>query len=88
MEWRSVPSSFWGRNMEIKNRLAKRRFYNITLDSDLIKKIKILSAQLGKRQNDMIEEAVQDVLKKYKDLDRLEPSFIKLLLLKTHPKDT
>jgi metal-responsive CopG/Arc/MetJ family transcriptional regulator len=74
--------------MEIKNRLAKRRFYNITLDSDLIKKIKILSAQLGKRQNDMIEEAVQDVLKKYKDLDRLEPSFIKLLLLKTHPKDT
>jgi metal-responsive CopG/Arc/MetJ family transcriptional regulator len=74
--------------MEIKNRLAKRRFYNITLDSDLTKKIKILSAQLGKRQNDMIEEAVQDVLKKYKDLDRLEPSFIKLLLLKTHPKDT
>ena len=88
MEWWSVPSSFLGRNMEIKNRLAKRRFYNITLDSDLTKKIKILSAQLGKRQNDMIEEAVQDVLKKYKDLDRLEPSFIKLLLLKTHPKDT
>ena len=88
MEWRSVPSSFWGRNMEIKNRLAKRRFYNITLDSDLIKKIKILSAQLGKRQNDMIEEAVQDVLKKYKDLDRLEPSFIKLFLLKTQPKDS
>jgi hypothetical protein len=79
---------FGCKNMEIKNRLAKRKFYNITLDCDLIKQIKILAAQLDRRQNDMIEEAIQDVLKKYKDLDRLEPSFIKLLLLKTHPKDT
>ena len=72
----------------MKNRLAKRRFYNITLDSDLIKKIKILSAQQDRRQNGMIEEAIQDVLKKYKDLDRLESSFTELFLRQTLPKDT
>ena len=68
--------------------MGKRKMYNTTLDADLIKQIKILSAQLGKRQNDLIEEAIQDVLKKYKDLDRLEPSFTELFLPKTQPKDT
>ena len=84
----SVPHSFLNRNMQINNRLAKRRFYNITLDCDLIKQIKILAAQLDKRQNDVIEEAIQDVLKKYKDLDRPEPSFTELFLIETLPKDT
>ena len=74
--------------MQIKNRLAKRKFYNITLDCDLIKQIKILAAQLDKRQNYLIEEAIQDLLKKYRDLDRPEPSFTKLFLLQTLPKDT
>jgi metal-responsive CopG/Arc/MetJ family transcriptional regulator len=74
--------------MKIKNNLAKRKFYNITLDSDLIKQIKILAAQLDKRQNDLIEEAIQDVLQKYKDLDRPEPHLSDLILLQTQPKDT
>jgi hypothetical protein len=74
--------------MKTKNRLAKRKFYNITLDCDLIKQIKILADQLDKRQNDLIEEAIQDVLKKYTDLDGLEPYFSELFLLKTLPKDT
>ena len=39
--------------------------YNTTLDSDLIRQIKILAAQLEKRQNEL-EEAIQDLLKKYK----------------------
>ena len=52
-----------------KNNLAKRKFYNIPLDCDLIKQIKIMAAQLDKRQNELIEEAIQDLLKKYKDLD-------------------
>jgi predicted transcriptional regulator len=74
--------------MQIKSRLAKRRFYSITLDCDLITQIKILAAQLDRRQNDLIEEAIQDVLNKYKDKDRLESSFIELFLLRTLPKDT
>ncbi len=43
--------------------------YNTTLDSDLIKEIKILAAQMDKRQNDLLEEAIDDLLKKYKGQD-------------------
>ena len=40
--------------------------YNTTLDADLIKEIKILAAQLDKRQNDLLEEAITDLLEKYR----------------------
>ena len=46
--------------------MAKRKMYNTTLDTDLIREIKILAAQLDRRQNDLLEEAIDDVLKKYK----------------------
>ena len=39
--------------------------YNTTLDADLTRQIKILAAQLEKRQNDLLEEAIKDLLKKY-----------------------
>ena len=71
-----------------KNNLAKRKFYNITLDSDLLKQINIMAAQLNKRQNELIEEAIQDLLTKYKDLDRSEPSATELFLIQTLTKDT
>jgi predicted transcriptional regulator len=44
---------------------GKRKMYNTTLDAELIRRIKILAAQLEKRQNDLIEEAIKDLLKKY-----------------------
>ena len=47
--------------------MAKRKMYNTTLDADLIKEIRILAAQLEKRQNDLLEEAIQDLLEKYKE---------------------
>ncbi len=53
--------------------MGKRSMYNTTLDTDLIREIKILAAQLDKRQNDVLEEAIQDVLKKYKNQDTQEP---------------
>ena len=71
-----------------KNNLAKRRFYNIIIDFDLIKQIKTMAAQLDKRQNELIEEAIQDLLKKYKDLDRPEPTSTELFLIQTLRKDT
>ena len=46
--------------------MAKRKMYNTTLDADLIKEVKILAAQLDKRQNDLLEEAIQDLITKYK----------------------
>jgi hypothetical protein len=45
--------------------MGKRKIYNTTLDSELTEGVRILAAQLGKRQNDLLEEAIQDLLKKY-----------------------
>jgi predicted transcriptional regulator len=51
--------------LEPLNGMNKRKMYNTTLDSDLIRQIKILAAQLEKRQNDLLEEAIKDLLRKY-----------------------
>jgi len=42
-----------------------RKNYNTTLRIDLIRDIKILAAEKDARVNDLIEEAIQDLLKKY-----------------------
>ena len=47
--------------------MGKRKMYNTTIDADLLKKLRILAAQLDLRQNDLVEEAIQDLLKKYKN---------------------
>jgi hypothetical protein len=46
--------------------MDKRKMYNTTLDTALVREMKILAAQLDKRQNVLLEEAIQDLLKKYK----------------------
>ena len=46
--------------------MAKRKMYNTTLDADLIREIKILAARIDKRQNDLLEEAIRDLLEKYR----------------------
>jgi len=51
--------------METLSSMGKRKMYNTTLDADLIRQIKILAAQLEKRQNDLLEEAIKDLLNKY-----------------------
>jgi predicted transcriptional regulator len=43
-----------------------RKSYNTTLSADLMRKLRILAAEQEKRQNDLLEEAIQDLLKKYK----------------------
>ena len=45
----------------------KRSPYNTTINNDLIKKLKFLSVDVNKRQNDLLEEAIEDLLKKYKE---------------------
>ena len=42
-----------------------RKNYNTTLRIDLIRDIKILAAEKDARVNDLLEEAIQDLLKKY-----------------------
>ncbi len=50
--------------------MSKRKMYNTTIDAELIKEIKILAARLDKRQNDLLEEAIQDLLEKYRYPDK------------------
>jgi hypothetical protein len=39
--------------------------YNTTINALLLKKLKILAAEQEKRHNDILEEAIVDILKKY-----------------------
>ena len=48
----------------------KRKNYNTTLRTDLIRKLKILAAEQDKRANDLLEEDIQDLLKKYEKQDK------------------
>lgn len=51
--------------MSVHTRKGGRKTYNTTLRIDLIKQLKILSAETDKRQNDLLEEAIEDLVKKY-----------------------
>ena len=51
--------------------MGKRKTYCTNLNAELMKGIRVLSAQQVKRQNELLEEAIKDLLKKYK---LLEPS--------------
>ena len=51
--------------------MGTRKMYNTTLDTKLIREIKVLAARLDKRQNDILEEAIQDLLIKYRSQDSL-----------------
>jgi metal-responsive CopG/Arc/MetJ family transcriptional regulator len=55
--------------------MNERKTYTTTLNIDLITEIRSLAQRRTKNQNELIEEAIQDVLKKYEDQDRLEHSF-------------
>ena len=55
--------------LETINGMNKRKMYNTTLAAELIRRIKILAAQLEKRQNDLLEEAIKDLLRKYQTND-------------------
>jgi hypothetical protein len=46
--------------------MDKKVFFNTTVSEDLIKQFKILAILRGKRQNQLLEEAIKDLLLKYK----------------------
>ena len=43
----------------------RRTYYNTTLQTDILKQLKILAIEQGTRQNDLLEEAIRDLLAKY-----------------------
>jgi hypothetical protein len=53
--------------------MGTRKMYNTTVDVDLLRELRILAAQSDLRQNDLLEEAIRDLLKKYKTQDIQEP---------------
>jgi len=46
--------------------MNKKVFFNTTITENLIKEFKILAIKQSKRQNQLLEEAIKDLLKKYK----------------------
>ena len=47
--------------------MDKKVFFNTTVSESLIKEFKILAIKQSKRQNQLLEEAIQDLLKKYEN---------------------
>ena len=47
--------------------------YNTRLEKDLIKQFKILAIKQEKRQNDLLKEAIRDLLKKYENKPQNKP---------------
>ena len=45
--------------------MDKKIFFNTTVSEKLIKEFKLLAIRQSKRQNQLLEEAIQDLLKKY-----------------------
>ena len=47
-----------------------RKNYTTTLRQDLIRQLKMLAVKNDVRANDLLEEAIQDLLKKYEKKDK------------------
>ena len=45
--------------------MEKRENYTTTLCKDLARKLKMLAVEKDKRANDLLEETIKDLLKKY-----------------------
>jgi hypothetical protein len=65
----------------------KRKSYNTTLRADQTRRLRILAAQRNKRQNDLLEEAIQDLLNKYeKDSQAPDLSPVPKAERREHPR--
>jgi hypothetical protein len=53
----------------------ERKNYNTTLRTDLIKKLKFLAVKEDARANDLLEEAIEDLLVKYENKSKLKSRF-------------
>ena len=65
----------------------KRKSYNTTLRADLTRRLRILAAQRSQRQNDLLEEAIQDLLNKYEKGSQVAaPSPVPKAERREHPR--
>jgi hypothetical protein len=45
---------------------SEKTYINTTVTTSLLRSLRVLAAHEGKRLNQLLEEAIQDLLKKYK----------------------
>ncbi len=45
--------------------MGKRKMFSTSLDEDLLKELKHLAVEQNRRLNDLLEEAMRDLLRKY-----------------------
>jgi len=51
----------------------KKAYINTTVHDDLLRSLKVLAAQKGVRMNQLLEEAIKDLLEKYKKKNLKKP---------------
>ncbi len=49
---------------------SNKSYINTTLNTGLLRSLRVLAAQKGMRLNQLLEEALQDLLKKYESTER------------------
>ena len=52
---------------------ADKAYINTTVNTDLLRDLKVLAALRGVRMNQLLEEAIQDLLKKYERKTKKQP---------------
>jgi metal-responsive CopG/Arc/MetJ family transcriptional regulator len=67
--------------------MSVRRPYTTCLNIELMTEIRELAQRKAKHQNELIEEAIQDLLRKYNDQDTIKPSSTGMLFLLTLPNN-
>ena len=48
---------------------SNKSYINTTLNTGLLRSLKVLAAQKGMRLNQLLEEALQDLLRKYESME-------------------
>ena len=48
----------------------EKTYINTTVNTGLLRSLKVLAAQNGMRMNQLLEEAIQDLLKKYEKVKK------------------
>ena len=61
----TIIIAFWLVVLIWRGMAEERKSYNTTIRADLMKQVKLLAVEEDRRQNDLLEEAIKDLLKKY-----------------------
>jgi len=52
----------------------EKSYINTTIDNGLLRSLRILAAEQGAKINTLLEEAIRDILEKYKEQSQKKPT--------------